>query len=466
MFYLKPLALCTEFIEQINDSLLQIGIRKLSNAQKIWLSICITGIIITNSICWKRFEKAGFGKFSANTLSKMFRRGKICWDKILMASVLNVFEKYNLTEGVLVLDGTDNKRSKNTSRIAKVHTIKDKSSGGFIQGQELAIIILITNKITIPVGFEFYEPDPEYSNWRKNDKLLRKQKKPKADRPKAPSRNKDYPTPIEVALSLLRNFKHNYPDIKIKAILADALYGANKFVGPASKIFNNAQVISQVRKNQRIKTCGKTISIEKYFIRNAGVPKLLKIRGGKEQNVIMHGARLYLSAHGCKKFIVALKYEGETEYRYLLASDMTWRLTDIASAYTLRWLVEVVIQDWKGYEGWCQLAKQPGIDGSCRGVILSLLVDHCLLLHPDQMALIKNKMPAVTVGSLRDLERAHAVLEAIESLVSDENSFAIISELKECMTNVIPLCTSSKHMNSRDLGRLEPTESLKYRKVA
>ncbi len=141
-------------------------------------------------------------------------------------------------------------------------------------------------------------------------------------------------------------------------------------------------------------------------------------------------------------------------------------MIDITSAYTLRWLVEVFIQDWKGYEGWCQLAKQPGVDGSCRGVILSLLVDYCLLLHPDQMALINSKLPAATVGSLRDRERATAVLEAVESLVASDKSSAIIGELKTCLNNVIPLRASSKHMNARKLGRLEPSPSLKYRKAA
>ena len=141
-------------------------------------------------------------------------------------------------------------------------------------------------------------------------------------------------------------------------------------------------------------------------------------------------------------------------------------MTDIAEAYTLRWLVEVFIQDWKGYEGWCQLAKQPGIEGSRRGVILSLLVDHCLLLHPAQIALLKDKLPAVTVGSLRDRERATAVLEAVESLVSNDESGKIVLELKMCIEDAIPLRESSKHMNARELGRLEPTESLKYKKAA
>ena len=64
----------------------------------------------------------------------MFRKNKISWDMILMASCLNVFKTYNITNGSLALDGTDNQRSKNTSTIAKVSSIKDKTSGGFIKG--------------------------------------------------------------------------------------------------------------------------------------------------------------------------------------------------------------------------------------------------------------------------------------------------------------------------------------------
>ena len=91
-------------------------------------------------------------------------------------------------------------------------------------------------------------------------------------------------------------------------------------------------------------------------------------------------ARLYVSAHRPKRFIMALKYEGEATYRYLMASDLSWRALDIVQAHTLRWLVEVFVQDWKAYEGWGALTKQPGEEGSRRSVILSLLVDHCLFL--------------------------------------------------------------------------------------
>jgi len=42
---------------------------------------------------------------------------------------------------------------------------------------------------------------------------------------------------------------------------------------------------------------------------------------------------------------------------------MSWRTLDIIFAPTLRWLIEVFFEDWKSYEGWDQLAKQPGKEG-------------------------------------------------------------------------------------------------------
>ena len=52
-------------------------------------------------------------------------------------------------------------------------------------------------------------------------------------------------------------------------------------------------------------------------------------------------ARLAVCAHGKRRFVIALKYPGETEYRYLVATDLSWRTLDIVQAYTLRWLVEI-----------------------------------------------------------------------------------------------------------------------------
>ena len=111
-----------------------------------------------------------------------------------------------------------------------------------------------------------------------------------------------------------------------------------------------------------------------------------------------------------------------TKYRYIVATDMTWRMTDIVSAYIMRWLEEVLFSDWKQYEGWCQMAKQPGIDGSNRGLILSLLTDYGLLFHPEQKALLNHNLPALTVGSLRDHICFDAIMIFIEQMIKSDNA--------------------------------------------
>lgn len=74
----------------------------------------------------------------------------------------------------------------------------------------------------------------------------------------------------------------------------------------------------------------------------------MRIRGGDTLTASVGSARLHVCAHSKKRFVIALKYEGETEYRYLLATDLTWRTQDILQAATLRWLVEVFSSGLEG----------------------------------------------------------------------------------------------------------------------
>jgi hypothetical protein len=67
--------------------------------------------------------------------------------------------------------------------------------------------------------------------------------------------------------------------------------------------------------------------------------QIICIRGGEKIIATVSSARLKVDAHGVKRFVIALKYEDEEDYRYLVASDLSWRTKDIIQAYTLRWLV-------------------------------------------------------------------------------------------------------------------------------
>ena len=436
---------------------------KLTQLQRIWLGFCLTGMLLTNSVCWAKFERASLGEYKIAALSWMFREAKIAWNYLLLASVTLTLERHGIVEGVLVLDESDRARSKRTKRIHKAHKQKHKASGGYVNGQTVVLLLLVTPSVTFPVGFAFYMPDPVLTAWVKEDKRLKKEGVAKKDRPVQPERDSLYPTKTQLALRLLQEFKDAHDDIKINAVLADALYGEAFFVDEASRIFDSAQVISQLRENQNIEYKGKKKNLKGYFNSiNKGVDVTLRVRGVKEVKATMSSARLKVTAHGKKRFVVALKYEGESDYRYLVATDMTWRTLDIIQAYTLRWLVEVFFEDWKLYEGWGHEAKQLDEEGSSRGLILSLLFDHCLLLHPEQIARIENKLPAYTVGSLQRKSQMDVLLEFIKALLGHQNPADKLKELAELVDDVFQLMPSGKHMVGRDLGRIEPTASLQY----
>ena len=92
---------------------------------------------------------------------------------------------------------------------------------------------------------------------------------------------------------------------------------------------------------------------------------------------------------------MALKYAGEEDYRSLVASELSGRAVDIASAHTLRWLIEVFCEDWKLYEGWGQWAPPGDEEGSSRGLTLSLLLDRAHLLHPNHEPAWRTTCPQV-----------------------------------------------------------------------
>ena len=411
------------------------------------VSFCILAILVTDSVCWAKFERASLGRYSLAALSWMFCHSKIPWNLVLEMSVRVILHRYGITQGCLAVDDTDKKRSKTTRKIAYVHKLKDKASGGFIQGQCIVFLVLVTPKITFPVGFAFYLPDPTLSAWYKEEKKLKKQGIPPQQRPPKPPRNEAYPTKGELALRLLRQFRSNHPTVKIKSVNADTLYGTEAFLDEASEIFEQTQVISQIRSNQNIRFRNRKRSVEDYFTSYPGTPQKITIRGGKEITAIVGSARLYVFAHHKKRFVIAIKYEGEETYRYLVAKDLTWRTIDIVQAHTLRWLVEVFIQDWKSNEGWGTLTKQTGPEGSSQSLILSLLVDHCLLLHPEQKARIENKLPAYTVGSLTNQIQVDCLFDFIRELLSADDPKEKLNLLTQTLKHqVFTLRTSQKHM--------------------
>jgi hypothetical protein len=467
MWLSQPLPFIEDFIDELGRGLASHDPNlKLSGIQRGWLGFCLMGIILTNSICWARFERMSLGHYKIAALSWMFRQSKIPWTTLLQIGVGLILKRYGITDGVLVTDDTDHQRSKKTPKLYKTHKIKDKGTGGYINGQNIVLLLLVTEKVSLPVGFAIYQPDPDKRAWVKADKQLQQQGVKKKNRPTAPPSNPQYPSKPQLVLQLLSQFQQYHAPIRVKAIVADALYGQANFMDAASDLFDGTQVISQLRQNQNIQVHQCQPSLIEYFATHPGVEQAIRIRGQAPILATVSSLRVKVCAHGKKRFVIALKYPGESAYRYLVATDLSWRTIDIIQAYSLRWIVEVFIEDWKSYEGWAQLAKQTGKEGTSHGLSLSLLLDLCLLLHPRQLAQVEHKLPAYTVGSLLRMIQMESLLSHVEQLLQSTNPAAQLTQMAALVREFFTLKPSGKHMSGRNLGRLEPTPSLVYRAIA
>jgi hypothetical protein len=222
-----------------------------------------------------------------------------------------------------VVDDRDKPRAKSAKKIAYLHHLRDKESGGCILGQSLVFLLLVTPKITIPLGFAFYMPAPALTAWSKQERPLKQQGIPRKRCPPKPPSNPHYPTKQELALHLLEQCNTHHPALHVHGIIADALYGSAAFMDGASALFGGVQVISQWHSHQRVRVSKREWHVADYFATHPGTPQQIRIRGGDEMVAIVGSARLYVCVHHIKRFVIALKYDGEDTYRYVMASDLS-----------------------------------------------------------------------------------------------------------------------------------------------
>src|SRR3989442_6272464 len=181
--------------------------------QRSWLAFCVTATLVTHSICWARCERASLGTYSLAALSWMFRPSTIPWDRLLVASVRVILRHHGITSGSLVIDDTDNARSKAAKKLAYLSKLRDKASGGYLWGHSLVFLFLVTPKISLPVGFVFYQPDPELSAWYRRGKKLQKQKTPQTQRPPQTAPQPPHTTQQNPAPPLPADFQTTHPDL-------------------------------------------------------------------------------------------------------------------------------------------------------------------------------------------------------------------------------------------------------------
>ena len=425
---------------------------RLTLQQTYWLKFCLMGLLLTNTINWSAYSRLSLGKYGIAALSWMFRRSKINFSALLAQSVCYILSQYNIVSGHLVFDDTDNERSKNAQHIHGLGKQKDKKSGGYFRGQNIMFCLLVTSKVSIPVGFSFYENDPAWLAWHKEDERLKRKGVPAAKRPAMVARNYEkYPTKQQIALSLAANFKALLPDFKIISVMADCFFGTKDWTDGMVALFPKSQIISQLKSNQLLTYQNKTWNLTDYFRTRTRIATKIVVRGGKQVKIYYSSVIAKVGAHGHKRLIVAYKYDGEAEFRYVFATEMSWMPHHVIETYSLRWLIEVFFSDWKAYEGWAVLTKHIGIEGSYNSLILSLLFDHCLLLHPVQQARVKNNLPLATVGSLKEQAIQLHFVQMITDLLADPNPTEKMEQLIEMIKTVFVLRNSAKHLCGRNL---------------
>ena len=130
----EPAHFIKAFVTDLDVALVKLKTNaKLTQLQRFWLGFCLTGMLLTNSVCWAKFERASLGDYKIAALSWMFREAKVAWNYLFLASVTLALERHGITEGVLVLDESDHRaRSKRTKRIHKAHKQKHKASAGYV----------------------------------------------------------------------------------------------------------------------------------------------------------------------------------------------------------------------------------------------------------------------------------------------------------------------------------------------
>ncbi len=116
----EPLPFVQEYVRKLSTHLEQHQAgRGLTGGQQGWLSFCLLCIIVTESVCWRKFVRAGLGQYTEALLSWYFRC-PLSWDLLLAMSVRVVLQSFGTWEGVLVLDDTGKKRSTPFYSIGKI----------------------------------------------------------------------------------------------------------------------------------------------------------------------------------------------------------------------------------------------------------------------------------------------------------------------------------------------------------
>lgn len=441
---------------------------RLSRIQKSFLAFVLSAMVIIGHLCWKHFERASLGGRGAKALSFLFCHSKIPWNRLLHKSIERMIHLAG-AQGYFIIDDTDRLRARGTTKLHKTHRIKNKKTNGYGQAQNIVFAVLVTKKLTIPIGFGFYMPDPALTKWTQEDKRLRKQGVPKKERPEKPKRSDEFPTRSAIAVGLIREFMKHHPHFKIESVIADCAYLNNEFIDGVEKVLPNSPIISELPKHYKIQSVvnqnEKAKRVSDYFDGREFHGCSLRLRAGEERSFRVSRSEIVVPCRGNRQMTaVCMHLEGQPEPKVIVCTKRGYRSEKIIMAYGQRWFVEVVIQDWKEYDGWGKWALQRGDEGARSGVILSLVADHLLLSHPLQVKRLETGNQVFTAGSMRRYLRNSAVFCEVKTLLEHPNPRSALRQLADSLITVADLLPSDKHMTGSNSFEFVPELVMRRRR--
>ncbi len=447
------------FVENLDKGLQELKKDcKLTKIQKFWLCFCLMGIIITGKINWAAFELASICSYKQKALSFMAQHAKIPFELLFDASVRNILKLYNITEGMIVIDDYDRSRSKNTKKLFGVFKTKDKKTNGYCAAQNFVLAIFVTDKITFPIGFMQYQPCLKTKEWNAINKEERAKNIPLSQRTKKPKRTKL--TKIELAISIISNFKKLNKDIKVTNIIADCAYMSPDFVAVNMATYPTTNIISQIRSNQLVSQRNRNpVTVETYFASKKKQNLSLKFRTHKLQ-VSISSARLNVKSLNRVSHVVALQYPGADKPRYLCSVNKVLINKQIVEVHAFRWPVEVVIEDLKMYEGQSGKSSMQQFQAGTRcSQVLSLLCDNFLLSHPKQVQRAQQSKPLQTVGTFMRELRIDALIQGFRQILDNPHPHAQLDKFCDCIKKTVVFRPSLKHMSGHQTALSACTDS-------
>jgi hypothetical protein len=137
----KPAPCVRTFVAAVDDAIRESHPSPtMSATQRAWLAVCVTAVVVTNSIGWARCERASLGPSALAAWSGVFRHRKMPWDTLLVASVRVILPHHGITSGTLVIDDTDTPRSQSAKALASLYKLPAQDRGGYRWGQRLGFL--------------------------------------------------------------------------------------------------------------------------------------------------------------------------------------------------------------------------------------------------------------------------------------------------------------------------------------